>query len=53
MVDDAVSKMSAETLLDPVETQDLKDQIKDQVVENVTQKISDKLDEALNQENNS
>jgi len=53
MVDDAVSKMSDETLLDPIETQDLKDQIKAQVVENVSQKISDKVDEALNQESNS
>lgn len=54
LVDDAVTKMSTEALLDPVETQDLKDQIKDRVVENVSQKISDNIDEALkNQENNS
>jgi hypothetical protein len=49
MVDDAVTKMSAETLLDPIETADLKEQIKQQVVENVTQKVSDKINEALNQ----
>lgn len=53
MVSDAVTKMSSETLLDPVETEDLREQIKAQVVENVTQKISDKVDEALSQENNS
>jgi hypothetical protein len=51
MVDDAVSKMSNETLLDPVETDDLREQIKQQVVENVTQKISDRVDQALDQEN--
>jgi len=53
MVDDAVTKMSTETLLDPVETEDLKNQIKERVAENVAQKISDKVDEALNQESNS
>ena len=40
-------------LFDPVETEDLKQEIKDKVVENVAQQISDKVDEALNQENNS
>jgi len=49
MVDDAVTKMSTETLLDPVETEDLREQIKQQVAENVTQKINDKVDEILNQ----
>jgi len=53
LVDDAVTKMSTEALLDPIETADLKEQIKAQVAENVTQKISDKVDEAFNQENNS
>jgi hypothetical protein len=50
MVDDAVNKMSTETLLDPVETADLKEEIKAKVVENVAQSISEKVDEALNQE---
>lgn len=53
MVDDAVTKMSNETLLDSVETEDLKNEIKERVVENVSQKISEKVDEALNQETNS
>lgn len=51
LVDDAVTKMSSETLLDPVETDDLREQIKAKVVENVTQKISDKVDEALKEDN--
>jgi DNA integrity scanning protein DisA with diadenylate cyclase activity len=50
MVDDAVTKMSTETLLDPIETEDLKDQIKAKVVENISQSISEKVDKALDQE---
>jgi hypothetical protein len=53
MVDDAVTKMSTETLLDPVETEDLKAEIKERVIEAATQKISDRVDEALDQENKS
>jgi len=53
LVDDTVKQMSNETLLDPIETEDLKEQIKAHVVENVTQKITEKVDAALNQENNS
>jgi hypothetical protein len=49
MVDDAVTKMSTETLLDPIETEDLRNEIKAKVAENVTQKINDKVDEILNQ----
>lgn len=40
-------------LFDPVDTEDVKDEIKAQVVENVSQKISDKVDEVFNQEKNS
>ena len=50
MVDDAVTKMSTETLLDPVETEDLKEQIKAKVVENISQSISERLIKLLNQE---
>lgn len=53
MVNDAVTKMSTETLLDPVETEDLKNEIKQQVIDNVSKTISNKVDEALSQENNS
>jgi hypothetical protein len=48
MVDDAVTKMSTETLLDPIETEDLKNEIKQQVIDNVAKTITNKVDEALN-----
>ena len=53
LVSDTVNKMSDDTLLDPIETEDLKEQIKAHVVENVTQKITEKVDAALNQESDS
>jgi hypothetical protein len=50
MVDDAVTKMSAETLLDPVETEDLKSEIRERAIEAATQQISEKINEAFPKE---
>lgn len=53
LVDNAITNMSNETLLDPVEVEDVKNEIKERVIDVATQKISDRVDEVLDQEKNS
>jgi hypothetical protein len=49
--DDKHNADVAATMLDPVEVEDLKEEIKARVVEETAQKISDKVDQALNENN--
>ena len=48
---DAAVDSTPETILDPIEVEDIKAEIKERAIADATQQISDKVDQALNENN--